>query len=164
VFLPDAVNSATGAKKWLFELRMPSNSGTNVLESIRYWKETLLGTLLSDFAAIGSGLSTDQRHAETRVGEIKRDMAMVCLQAIADSFAATVRSQVFRRVLVANGGEQAGKRVPYLVCEDLDAMPIKELSDSLQKLAAARMVSPNDPLEEYVREKMHLPQRASATR
>lgn len=135
------------------ELAFPTGANANLLESVQYHDAQKSKALL--FELMQHGLSQSGARATT---EPKANLAFIGIAAIGQMIEDDYTRQVIIPTVIANEGRR--KKYPRLKAPDFEAMRKSEAMANLMKLYVdAKILTPDDVLEEHVRKVNHWPDR-----
>lgn len=131
---------------WLF----PSGQGTDIIKSMEYWDELKGRALLNEAMSLGSNVSGSRA-----LGGVKRRAMLLAIQGICGNFSNNFRTTHTADLVRQNFGPKAP--VPPVQIENLDAIDIEVLAQSLKLLREGDFIEPDDPLEAQLRKGFYLP-------
>lgn len=139
---------------WEFDVKYPSGGQRrNADEAIKRFNRDILANVLAQFLDLGSGtigsraLSVDQSDAFYR-----------SLQSIAD-YIASIMNQYGIVQLVDLNFDNVDS-YPKLMATGIEKVDQEALSNALQRLAFAGVLTPDEKLEDFVRNQFRLPEKA----
>jgi hypothetical protein len=148
--MPQAYD-ANGNK--LFDVTLLSTGGTRQFDTgaiITRYDQRMLMSVLADFMLLGA-----QQHGSWALSSDKTDLFAVALGAWVDGICDVVNTHGIPRLIRLNG--MAPDLNPTLAHEDISSKDVREFSDSVSKLLTAGGLTPDNGLENAIRETMELP-------
>lgn len=138
-----------------FQLVIKGLSGAvpDTLSFVRYLDQQMARQALAGLLDLG-----DTPNGSRALGEAFLDMFLLSLQAIGDAMAATATQEIAVRIVDWNWGTD--QAVPQIVCGDVGA-DHAVTAQSLQLLMSSGALSADPSLEQYVRQRWQIPQRAT---
>lgn len=157
---PHAAHSEHG-RGWLFEMQGmggPQNSGRDAQPSLQYHTDKIAAAMVTEFMRIGQS-GTGAR----ATAYVQQDPFLAAVEAFASTVVEptlnvggdTASDGIVERIVNLNMGPQDA--YPRVVLSLVDATSLAELGDLVQKLVAANALQPDEPLEDYLRERTDLP-------
>lgn len=137
----------------MFKLQLLSTGGQRQFDTdkiISRYDQRIAMSVLSDFILLGH-----DRVGSFSLGTSKIDLWTMAVEAIAKSVAEVVNTHAIPRLLQLNGIKV--EKAPYLTYGDVAKVELTELGDFIQKLTAAGALTPDEKLEEYLRDIAGLP-------
>jgi hypothetical protein len=137
----------------MFRLQLLSTGGQRQFDTdkiISRYDQRIAMSVLSDFILLGH-----DRVGSFSLGTSKIDLWTMAVEAIAKSIAEVVNTHGITRLLALNGIKT--DKAPYLTYGDVAQVELTELGDFIQKLTAAGALTPDEKLEEYLRDIAGLP-------
>lgn len=137
----------------MFRLSLLSTGGQRQFDTdkiISRYDQRIAMSVLSDFILLGH-----DRVGSFSLGTSKIDLWTMAVEAIAKSIAEVVNTHAIPRLLNLNGIK--AEKLPYLTYGDVAQVELTELGDFIQKLTAAGALTPDEKLEEYLRDIAGLP-------
>lgn len=137
----------------MFRLQLLSTGGQRQFDTdkiISRYDQRIAMSVLSDFILLGH-----DRVGSFSLGTSKIDLWTMAVEAIAKSVAEVVNTHAIPRLLNLNGIKT--EKMPYLTYGDVAQVELTELGDFIQKLTAAGALTPDEKLEEYLRDIAGLP-------
>ena len=138
----------------MFRLQLLSTGGQRQFDTdkiISRYDQRIAMSVLSDFILLGH-----DRVGSFSLGTSKIDLWTMAVEAIAKSVAEVVNTHAIPRLLNLNG--MRVENTPFLTYGDVAKVELTELGDFIQKLTAAGALTPDEKLEEYLRDIAGLPQ------
>jgi hypothetical protein len=150
-----AGEASGGAIPYGGRLRLVGVEGTlpDALPVIRYHDGSIAKNVLAQFLELGS-TETGSR----ALGSAFIDFFLLALQAVAGSLASTMTEHVVEDIVDLNWGED--EPAPRVVTSELDA-PGDIPPEALVALIDSQAVTPDDDLEDHLRERYRLPRRGT---
>lgn len=135
-------------------LKLMGVEGTvpSAMEPINYHDQQIARAMLAHFLNLGT--QTSSATGSYNLGSTFQDFFAMSLQTIADQICDVVTRDVIEDIVDLNWGE--GEPAPRLVCEDIGAQH-DATAQALLMLAQAGVLSPDFPLEQFVRLRYGLP-------
>ena len=137
----------------MFRLQLLSTGGQRQFDTdkiISRYDQRIAMSVLSDFILLGH-----DRVGSFSLGTSKIDLWTMAVEAIAKSIAEVVNTHAIPRLLQLNGIQV--EEMPFLTYGDVAKVELTELGDFIQKLTAAGALTPDEKLEEYLRDISGLP-------
>jgi len=138
--------------EWDFILEASKYDGKGIQEAIRTKNRDIVSNVLAHFLDLGSGatgsraLSTDQS-----------SVFYLSLKAIADYIASIWNKHAIEQLVDLNFNNVT--KYPELKVAGIEKVDPDRFASALQKLSMSGIVTPDDELEDYVRNKLKLPER-----
>lgn len=145
-----------------WKLELLSSSGkrqfdTNVI--IERYDARIAMSMMADFILLGH-----QQVGSFALSSDKTELFSVALGAYMDIICEAISKQVFPRLIGLNAEHFRGiTKMPDLSHGDIENADLDKLSNFLQKAVAAGAITPDEPLEDYLREAAGLPERVEET-
>jgi hypothetical protein len=142
-----------------FRLRLLSSGGRrpiDVNEIIKRYESRIAMTVLGEFVLLGM-----DSVGSFALSNNKTALFAQALATYLDNIASLFNNQAIPQLLRLNGVPEG--YFPTLVYEDVEAPELNEFSSSLSTLVGSGLVTPDDALEDYVREYANLPKVESDT-
>ncbi len=130
----------------------------SLVEFIEHHNVMIARNILQQFAAQGS-----QKYGSKGASEVTRDAFYDALEGIARELAAEFRQQAIKPLCEANF-DMTGRKTPTLEATDLGAVDSGAITEGLAKLSTAKLITPDDDLEDYVRELLGAPKMLESAR
>lgn len=137
----------------MFRLQLLSTGGQRQFDTdkiITRYDQRIAMSVLSDFILLGH-----DRVGSFALGSSKIDLWTMAVESIAKSVAEVVNKHAIPRLLNLNGMNP--EKMPILTYGDVASVQLAELGDFIQKLTAAGALTPDEKLEEYLRDVAGLP-------
>jgi phage gp29-like protein len=137
----------------MFELTLLSSGGNRQFDTdkvISRYDQRIAMTVLSDFILLGH-----ERVGSFALGTSKMDLWTMSVDAIANSVAETFNQYAIPRLLKYNGMNP--QLAPKLAYGDVASVDLTEIADFVQKLTASGAITPDERLEQYLRDIANLP-------
>lgn len=137
----------------MFELTLLSSGGNRQFDTdkvISRYDQRIAMTVLSDFILLGH-----ERVGSFALGTSKMDLWTMSVDAIANSIAETFNQYAIPRLLKYNGMNP--QLAPKLAYGDVASVDLTEIADFVQKLTASGAITPDERLEQYLRDIANLP-------
>lgn len=137
----------------MFELSLLSSGGNRQFDTdkvISRYDQRIAMTVLSDFILLGH-----ERVGSFALGTSKMDLWTMSVDAIANSIAETFNQYAIPRLLKYNGMNP--QLAPHLSYGDVASVDLTEVADFVQKLTASGAITPDERLEQYLRDIANLP-------
>lgn len=143
------------------ELELMGVTGTipNAMEPINYHDQQIARAMLAHFLNLGT--QTSSATGSYNLGSTFQDFFAMSLQTIADHICDVVTRHVIEDMVTLNWG--LDEPAPRLVCDDIGAQH-DATAQALLMLAQAGVLSPDFPLEQFVRLRYGLPMPDPAAR
>lgn len=142
-----AIPHSANLKLMGVEGRVPS-----AMEPINYHDQQIARAMLAHFLNLGT--QTSSATGSYNLGSTFQDFFAMSLQTIADHICDVVSQHVIEDLVDLNWGED--EPAPRLVCEDIGAQH-DATAQALLMLAQAGVLSPDFPLEQFIRLRYGLP-------
>jgi hypothetical protein len=142
----------------LFDLTLLNSGGSRQFDTdkvITRYDTRIAMSILSDFILLGH-----DRVGSFSLGSSKIDLWTMAVDAIAQSISEVINSHAIPRLLRINGMNT--NLTPELAYGDVSAVNLTEMADFVQKLTASGVLTPDENLENYMRELGKLPQATEA--
>lgn len=124
-----------------------SGTGTShILQSVEHHNLMIARNILQSFAAQG-----EQRHGSFGAAEVTADVYFNALQGEADEIGAEMKHGVVRRLCDLNF-EMGQRGYPRIRCTNLRSVDFKSISGPIKELADGHLITPDDDLEEWLRD------------
>jgi len=139
--------------KEMFSLELLSSGGSRQFDTdkvIARYDQRISMSVLSDFILLGH-----EQVGSFALGSQKMDLWTMSVEAIAKSIAEVMNQYAIPRLLKLNGMNT--ELAPYLTYGEVSSVDLNELSDYVQKLIGAGVITPDADLEAYLREQASLP-------
>ena len=139
--------------KEMFSLELLSSGGSRQFDTdkvIARYDQRISMSVLSDFILLGH-----EQVGSFALGSQKMDLWTMSVEAIAKSIAEVMNQYAIPRLLKLNGMNQ--ELAPYLTYGEVSSVDLNELSNYVQKLIGAGVITPDADLEAYLREQASLP-------
>ncbi|MBQ3337560.1 MAG: DUF935 family protein [Selenomonadaceae bacterium] len=144
-----------------WELKLLSTGGARQFDTnaiIQRYDVAIARTVLADFIFLG--------HEATGSWALSSDKTRLFAMAIGaflDSICATFNRKAIPALIDINGGKFAGiSDYPQLVHGDVETNDLEKLAVYLKEMAGIGLITPDDSLEEYIREQASLPPKTEA--
>lgn len=124
---------------------------TGLISLIEHHNVMIARNMLQSFSAQG-----EQRHGSFGAAAVSLDAFYDGLEGIVDEICAEIGQQAIQRLCAVNW-PMIGRATPKLVCSDLGKMDAGKLATALGALAASGVITPDDTLEDWVRDIMNAP-------
>lgn len=152
LLIPKIVDPATGEKE--IELVLLSAAGSrqiNISEAIQRYQRLITISVMADFVMLGH-----EKVGSLALASSKTSMFALAVGAILESIANEINDREIPRLLRYNG--MPADEPPRLVPGDIEKVDPKEMAAFLTAISGAGVLStPDDDLENYLREMMGLP-------
>jgi hypothetical protein len=139
--------------KEMFSLELLSSGGSRQFDTdkvIARYDQRISMSVLSDFILLGH-----EQVGSFALGSQKMDLWTMSVEAIAKSIAEVMNQYAIPRLLKLNGMNT--ELAPYLTYGEVSSVDLNELSNYVQKLIGAGVITPDADLEAYLREQASLP-------
>jgi phage gp29-like protein len=139
--------------KEMFSLELLSSGGSRQFDTdkvISRYDQRISMSVLSDFILLGH-----EQVGSFALGSQKMDLWTMSVEAIAKSIAEVMNQHAIPRLLKLNGMNT--ELAPYLTYGEVSSVDLNELSNYVQKLIGAGVITPDADLEAYLREQASLP-------
>ncbi len=139
--------------KEMFSLELLSSGGSRQFDTdkvIARYDQRISMSVLSDFILLGH-----EQVGSFALGSQKMDLWTMSVEAIAKSIAEVMNQYAIPRLLKLNG--MNSELAPYLTYGEVSSVDLNELSNYVQKLIGAGVITPDADLEAYLREQASLP-------
>lgn len=139
--------------KEMFSLELLSSGGSRQFDTdkvIARYDQRISMSVLSDFILLGH-----EQVGSFALGSQKMDLWTMSVEAIAKSIAEVMNQYAIPRLLKLNG--MNAELAPYLTYGEVSSVDLNELSNYVQKLIGAGVITPDADLEAYLREQASLP-------
>jgi phage gp29-like protein len=139
--------------KEMFSLELLSSGGSRQFDTdkvIARYDQRISMSVLSDFILLGH-----EQVGSFALGSQKMDLWTMSVEAIAKSIAEVMNQYAIPRLLKLNGMNP--ELAPYLSYGEVSSVDLNELSNYVQKLIGAGVITPDEKLEAYLREQASLP-------
>jgi hypothetical protein len=133
-------------------LQFPSGANCNLLESVQYHDSQMAQIVLSEMIKMGQQGAGGNR----ALGDTKADLLFIALSGICKPIEDSFTQHVVIPFVRARHGIR--KKYPRVVAPDFAKMRNGELLPLIKQMVDARVIMPDDRLEEYVREQLELPE------
>lgn len=136
-----------------FRLQLLNSGGRrpiDVNEIIQRYEKRIAATMMADFILVGM-----DSHGSFALSSNKTALFAQALATYLDIVASIMNNEAIPRLLTLNGVPE--KYFPTLHYEDVEAPELSEFASALSSLVGAGLVTPDDNLEEYVRDYADLP-------
>ncbi len=139
---------------WEFDVKFPTGNRKDADTAIKRWTREILLSFLLQFLDLGSGdtgsraLSTD--HSDT---------FYKALQAIVDHIGATIDQHAGRQLIDLNF--DGVTKYPRLNATGIEKIDLEKFANALAAQVNARVVQPDDELEDHIRKLFRLPERGT---
>jgi len=139
--------------KEMFSLELLSSGGSRQFDTdkvIARYDQRISMSVLSDFILLGH-----EKVGSFALGSQKMDLWTMSVEAIAKSIAEVMNQYAIPRLLKLNGMNT--ELAPFLTYGEVSSVDLNELSNYVQKLIGAGVITPDADLEAYLREQASLP-------
>jgi phage gp29-like protein len=139
--------------KEMFSLELLSSGGSRQFDTdkvIQRYDQRISMSVLSDFILLGH-----EKVGSFALGSQKMDLWTMSVEAIAKSIAEVMNQYAIPRLLKLNG--MNAEMAPFLTYGEVSSVDLNELSNYVQKLIGAGVITPDADLEAYLREQASLP-------
>lgn len=139
--------------KEMFSLELLSSGGSRQFDTdkvISRYDQRISMSVLSDFILLGH-----EQVGSFALGSQKMDLWTMSVEAIAKSIAEVMNQYAIPRLLKLNGMNM--ELAPFLTYGEVSSVDLNELSNYVQKLIGAGVITPDADLEAYLREQASLP-------
>jgi hypothetical protein len=139
--------------KEMFSLELLSSGGSRQFDTdkvIQRYDQRISMSVLSDFILLGH-----EQVGSFALGSQKMDLWTMSVEAIAKSIAEVMNQYAIPRLLKLNGMNT--ELAPFLTYGEVSSVDLNELSNYVQKLIGAGVITPDADLEAYLREQASLP-------
>jgi len=139
--------------KEMFSLELLSSGGSRQFDTdkvIQRYDQRISMSVLSDFILLGH-----EQVGSFALGSQKMDLWTMSVEAIAKSIAEVMNQYAIPRLLKLNG--MNAELAPFLTYGEVSSVDLNELSNYVQKLIGAGVITPDADLEAYLREQASLP-------
>jgi len=139
--------------KEMFSLELLSSGGSRQFDTdkvISRYDQRISMSVLSDFILLGH-----EQVGSFALGSQKMDLWTMSVEAIAKSIAEVMNQYAIPRLLKLNGMNT--ELAPFLTYGEVSSVDLNELSNYVQKLIGAGVITPDADLEAYLREQASLP-------
>ncbi len=139
--------------KEMFSLELLSSGGSRQFDTdkvISRYDQRISMSVLSDFILLGH-----EQVGSFALGSQKMDLWTMSVEAIAKSIAEVINQYAIPRLLKLNGMNM--ELAPFLTYGEVSSVDLNELSNYVQKLIGAGVITPDADLEAYLREQASLP-------
>jgi phage gp29-like protein len=137
----------------MFSLELLSSGGSRQFDTdkvISRYDQRISMSVLSDFILLGH-----EKVGSFALGSQKMDLWTMSVEAIAKSISEVMNSYAIPRLMKLNGMDT--ELTPSLNYGEVSSVDLGELADYVQKLTSAGALTPDEGLEEYLREQASLP-------
>jgi hypothetical protein len=150
---PKAEHMEDGGRGWTFELiGFGGNSGgRDAKPALEYHSDKIAAAVVAEFMRLGQGGSPGGSRA---VGEVQQDPFYAGVEALAGVVEAEL-NELIGRLVAYNFDDADG--APTLSMEKADATSLVELKDYVAGLIEKQALVPDEPLEDFLRDRGDLP-------
>lgn len=137
---------------WLFEILQPqgSSEGASVIESLKYHKDAIAASVIEEFMRLGQS-SVGAR----ATADVQQDPFYLYCEGLAQTCVADpINEQLIPRLMGLNFDTD---RMPKLKPSLIDSTSLEQLSTYVAALATPGLITPDDQLEDHLRERANLP-------
>lgn len=138
----------------MLDLQLLSSGGSrqfNTDQIIARYNQQIAMSVLADFLLLGH-----EGVGSYALGASKIDLWMMAVEALAKSIAEVINTHAIPRLLKLNG--MSTEAPPKITFGDVAHIDLGALGDFIQKMQGAGVLTPDDRLEEFVRDAANLPQ------
>lgn len=145
-------NYITFPAGWKLEIKATNFESEKVRNTIEFENREMVNSILASFLILGQGGASGNRS----LGETLSDFFGQTLRYIADHITEQLTQSVLKPLIKMNFGDR--KLLVELRCDGLDEKADKVWADTLKVLTDSGVVSKDEKLEEFVRQKFKLPE------
>lgn len=146
-------NYITFPQGWKIDIKTTTFESEKVRSTIDFENKEMVNSILAAFLLLGQGSSSGNR----ALGDTLSDFFAQTLQYVADHIAEQFQEKIFKPLIKMNFGDR-----PCLVelrCDGLDEKADKAWAETIKTLTDAGVVTKDNRLEVFIREKFKLPER-----
>ena len=151
---PKSGQGAPEGQGWLVEILgadRPSGSGRDPMPSLRYHTDKIAAAFIAEFIRLGHSLSGGAR----ATAQVQQDPFLVSVEAISGLIEDVLNEQLVAPIIAYN--RAGAKDLPRLKMSLVDATTLSQLADFVMKLTQVGAILPDQPLEDFMRERADLP-------
>jgi hypothetical protein len=132
---------------------MQTGQGTSTLvDSLEHHNLMIARNILQSFSAQG-----EQRHGSFGAAKVTSDVYFDALLGEANEIGSELKQAVVKRLCDMNFN-MGGRKYPSLLCTNIATVDFDQLAEAFSKLTTAKIVTPDDDLEEWFRDLADAPQ------
>lgn len=149
----DAMEGLTIPAGW--ELKLLTTGGSRQFDTskiIERYDTRIAMTVLADFLFLGH-----ERTGSWALSSDKTELFSMAIGAYLDTICEVFNRKAIPALLEVNGKHFADAAVPHLVHGDIETRDLTQLSAFLKDMTGIGLITPDDALEEYLREQAALP-------
>lgn len=138
----------------LFDLKLLSTGGTRQFDTDRIvarYDQRIAMTTLADFILLGH-----ENVGSFSLSQDKSDLFITAIEAWLDTIADTINRHAIPPLLALNGW--GDRPCPTIEHGEITKISLKDLGDYISQLSGARILLPDDELEEHLRRQADLPE------
>lgn len=150
-------NYMTVSEGWKIEMHSNVYDPQKVIQAIQFENSEMACAFLAQFLLLGTGSS----NGSYALSNDQSDFMMSGLDSYCKEIEGPINQNIVKELIDLNFGPQTG--YPQLKHSDVSDKAGKELSEVLKYLIDSRVITPDNPLEEQMRKRYHLPVMDEAT-
>ena len=138
-----------------WELKLLTTGGSRQFDTskiIERYDTRIAMTVLADFLFLGH-----ERTGSWALSSDKTELFSMAIGAYLDTICEVFNRKAIPALLEVNGKHFADAAVPHLVHGDIETRDLTQLSAFLKDMTGIGLITPDDALEEYLREQAALP-------
>lgn len=149
------VSNAEPGQGALVDILTPSgtsgvNGGTDIPASLKYHADKISASVLEEFMRLGQ-----EKVGARATADVQQDPFLAFCEALASVVVEdTVNEQLVPEFVALNFSTD---RLPRVSCSLIDSMSVTELATAAQALTGAGLLHPDNPTEDYIRERIDFP-------
>ena len=147
----------TKPEGWEIEVQRNEFAAEKVVEVIKLENQEMVNVLVANFLSLGTGGNGGAYSLGTDLSAF----FLGCIQAFADNICLGLQRKTIKKLIDINFGPQA--EYPKMKCTGINDKAGKEFADVVKALVDARVIAPDETLEEFLRKQFKLPAKDKAT-
>jgi hypothetical protein len=128
-----------------------TTSTSSLIQSVEHHNLMIARNILQSFSAQG-----EQRHGSFGAAKVTSDVYFDALEGEANEIGSELT--IVTKMLCDANFNMTGRKYPKAICTDISAIDFGQIAEALAKLATAKILTPDDGLEDHLRDVADLPQ------